>query len=120
MLDLFGLGKRYWLVIAAVVLIIALIVFSYTEGKDAGASGEVTKQQERELDVQGQVKDADTKAGDTRVTDAVRAEQQQKELEDAFKASDDPERRRVLRGCVIMRQQGRDTSRLPECRGHAD
>lgn len=62
-----------------------------------------------------EVLDANEKASDTRVEDAVRAERQQREIEDAVANSTGPDDVRARRGCVILRQQGRDTSRIPAC-----
>jgi hypothetical protein len=31
--------------------------------------------------------------------------------------SGDPDKQRALRGCLIMRQQGRDTKNIPACSG---
>ncbi len=53
---------------------------------------------------------------DVRTEDAVRAEKQQREIEDAVANSTGPDDVRARRGCVILRQQGRDTSQLPACR----
>lgn len=59
--------------------------------------------------------DANANIADIRVEDAVRAEQQQREIEDAVKNSTGPDDLRALRGCVILRQQGRDTSKIAAC-----
>lgn len=94
-----------------------ILLLAYCQGRDDGKTGEVVKQREREIEVQRDVGDANTNAAGTRVEDAVRSERQQKELTDALKATTDPDRQRALRGCVILRQQGRDTSRIPACSG---
>jgi hypothetical protein len=104
-------------------IILALLLAAlaiYLVGRGDGKAGEVIEQQEREIEVQQDVGDANTNAAGTRVEDAVRSERQQKELTDALKATTDPDRQRALRGCVILRQQGRDTSRIPACSGSAD
>lgn len=99
------------------LLVVAILTLAYCTGRQDGKTGEVVKQQEREIEVQKDVGDANTKAADRRVEDAVKAEREQKELTDALKATTDPDRQRALRGCVILRQQGRDTSRIPACSG---
>lgn len=99
--------------VVLVLLLAALVI--YFMGRSDGKQGEVVGQLTRENKVQIRVGDANTKAADTRVKDAVRTEQQTKELSDALKATEDPDRQRALRGCVILRQQGRDTSRIPAC-----
>lgn len=99
------------------IMLVVILTLAYCSGRQDGKTGEVVKQQEREIEVQRDVGDANTKSADQRVEDAVKAEKQQKELADALKATTDPDRQRALRGCVILRQQGRDTSRIPACSG---
>lgn len=95
------------------LLLVGLAV--YAVGRGDGKSGQLTLELQRENKTQVQVGDANTNASDARVEDAVRSEQQEKELKDALEATEDLDRQRALRGCVIMRQQGRDTSRIPAC-----
>ncbi len=105
-------------VYAGLALVLALLLLTtYCQGRTDGKTGEVVGQQKREIKTQEKVGAANTSAADTRVNDAVRSEQQQKELNDALEATSDPDRQRALRGCVILRQQGRDTSRIPACSG---
>lgn len=99
---------------AAVALILGL---AYCSGQKAGKSGEVVKEQQRTIETQQQVGAANENAAAARVSDATKAAQQERELKDALNATDDPNRQRVLRGCLIMRQQGRDTENIPACRG---
>jgi len=87
----------------------------YLLGRGDGKAGEQLGAAKREIQVQAQVGDANTNAAAARVEDAVRTEQQTKELSDALKATNNPDRQRALRGCVILRQQGRDTSGIPAC-----
>jgi hypothetical protein len=101
--------------IVLALLLAALTV--YLVGRGDGKRGEVVGQLKRENKVQADVGDANANASTARVEDAVRSEQQKKELSDALEATDDPDRQRALRGCVILRQQGRDTSRIPGCGG---
>lgn len=95
------------------VLVVGLVV--YAIGRGDGKQGQLTFELQREVKVQADVGDANTNASDARVEDAVESEQQQKELKDALDATQNLDRQRALRGCVIMRQQGRDTSRIPAC-----
>lgn len=100
-----------WLVLA--LLVAAVLALTYCSGgKDAQIA-----QQKADAKVDQKVDKADAKAAEQRVEDAVRLEQQEKELDDAVKADHNADRTRALRGCVIMRQQGRDTSKIPACRG---
>jgi hypothetical protein len=102
----------------SIVLAVLLMgVLLYTVGRSDGKRGEVVDQLEREVEVQRGIGTADNVSAESRVRDAVRTEQQKKELSDALEATEDPDRRRALRGCVILRQQGRDTSGIPACSG---
>lgn len=98
------------------LLLCLVLLLTYCAGRDDGKTGEVVKQQEREIETQRDLNAANEGAAGARVDQTAKAAQQEKELTDAIKATDDPDRRRVLRGCVIMRQQGRDTSDIPACR----
>ena len=98
--------KRWWPAIAGTAVLLAVLTLTYCSGKSAGKSGEVVKQQKREIQTQQDLGRANEKAGDRRMEDAARSTAQQKELEDALAASKDPDRQRILRGCVILRQQG--------------
>jgi hypothetical protein len=100
-----------------IVLVLLLVLLTaYCSGRKDGKTGEVVKQQAREIKTQEKLGDANTGAADQRVIDATKAVEQKKELTDALETTTDPDRRRVLRGCIIMRQQGRDTSSIPACR----
>ncbi len=110
------LGKNWtWLALGA--LLAAMLTVSYCKGQSAGKSGEVIKQQEREIDVQASVSVAHDTAADQRVLDVIELTKQEQELKDAASHATGSADARRRRGCVILRQQGRDTSRLPECRG---
>ncbi len=92
------------------------LLLTYCTGRSDGKSGEVVKQQAREIEVRGQVGTANEAAADRRVQDVITAAQQEKELTNALAATKDPDRQRVLRGCIILRQQGRNTADIPACR----
>lgn len=89
----------------------------YLVGRGDGKSGEVVKEQGRTIEVLNQVGAANENASAARVADTSRQAQQKQELNDAIKAATSPDDLRRRRGCAIMRQQGRDTSRVPECPG---
>lgn len=99
-----------------VAFVAALLLLSYCSGRSDGKTSEVVKQQEREIQVQQDLGKANENASTARVEDAVKAEQQKKELNDAIKDINGPDRARALRGCIILRQQGRDTVNIPACR----
>lgn len=101
------------------VLLVLVLCLVYCTGRKDGKQGEVVEQQKRELEVQGKLGQAAGKAANQRLNDAVQTAQERKELDDALKATEGSDRQRALRGCVILRQQGRDTSRIPACAGFA-
>ena len=114
----FGAKYGTYLVIAAIVVFV--LGLAYCQGRSAGKSGEVVSQQKRTIETQQQVGAANENAAAARVSDATKAVQQEKELKDALAATNDPNRQRMLRGCIIMRQQGRSDKDLPaRCRSSA-
>lgn len=111
---------KYGIYLAIAAVVAAVLGLTYCQGRSAGKSGEVVKQQERTIQVQQEVGAANENAAGARVSDATKAAQQEKELKDALDATNDPTRQRVLRGCLIMRQQGRSDKDLPAaCRPSA-
>jgi formylmethanofuran dehydrogenase subunit B len=109
---------KYGIYLAIAAAVAALLTLTYCQGRSAGKSGEVVQEQKRTIQVQQEVGGANENASTARVADATKAVQQERELKDALNASKDPARQRVLRGCLIMQQQGRDTKNLPACSGH--
>jgi hypothetical protein len=107
---------KYGIYIGLALVVAAVLVLTYCEGHKAGKSGEVVQEQKRTIQTQQEVGSANENAAAARVSDATTAAQQERELKDALDATNDPSRQRVLRGCLIMRQQGRDTKNIPACR----
>lgn len=107
---------KYGIYLAIGALVALVLGLTYCEGHKAGKSGEVVHEQARTIQVQREVGGANENAAGARVADATKAAQQEKELTDALHATNDPSRQRVLRGCLIMRQQHRDTKNIPACR----
>lgn len=114
--QMLGFLKQWWPAFAGAALFGTFLLLVYCEGQSAGRQSEIVEQQNREIEVQRDLNRANENAAGLRVEQASSAARQEKELTDALKATDDPDRRRVLRGCIIMRQQGRDTSNIPACR----
>jgi hypothetical protein len=108
---------KYGIYLAIAALAVGILTLAYCEGHKSGKSGEVVQEQKRTIQTQKEVGNANENAAAARVSDATRAVQQEKELSDALKSTSDPNRARVLRGCLIMRQQGRDTKNIPACSG---
>lgn len=110
------LSTKWPWIAAGVVILSALLLLSYCTGRFDGKKDEVIGQQQREIDVQTKVGDANEKAAGSRVNDATKLQRQQQEIEDAVRNASGPDDVRAKRGCVILRQQGRDTSAIPACR----
>lgn len=111
---------KYGAYLAIVAVIVAVLGLTYCQGQKAGKSGEVVKEQGRTIKTQAEVGAANENAAGARVADATKAVQQEKELTDALHATNDPDRQRLLRGCIIMQQQGRNGKDLPaRCRPSA-
>lgn len=106
-------AQKYWKVLVGVGLLALILALTYC----AGGRKEVNRQQARTIEMQQKVGAANEKASERRVEDAIRAEEQKRELNDAIQdaTSSDDSRRRT--GCAIMRQQGRDVSAIAACRG---
>lgn len=109
------LGK-WWPALLAGVVIIAGITVIYMRGVSAGKTGEQVKAVQRENEVQVKINDANENASAARVEAATKLEQQQRELEDVQSEAGSVDALRVKRGCVVLRQQGRDVSKIPACR----
>ena len=109
------LGLKAWNVFALVV-VIGLVAGLCVLSRCNGEQGAVISQQRADAKTNVEVKRADTTASEQRVVDEVKLVKQEEELNDAIEATEDADRTRALRGCVILRQQGRDTSRIPGCR----
>jgi len=107
---------KWWPALLAGVVIIGILAYVYFEGKSAGKTGEVAKQVQRENEVQVKINDANENASAARVEAATKLEQQQRELEDVQSEAGSVDAVRIKRGCVILRQQGRDISKVPACR----
>lgn len=106
---------------AGIAVVIGLVlVLAYCQGRSDGEADQIIDQQKREIETQQEIGKANEGAAGQRVEDAARSEREKKELSDALKAVNDPDRQRALRGCVILRQQGRDTSGIPACSGSPD
>lgn len=110
---------KYGIYIGIALLAAVILGLAYCEGHKAGKSGEVVKEQSRTIKTQQEVGAANENAAAARVSDATKAVQQEKELNDALHSTDDPSRARVLRGCIILRQQGRKLEDIPACRGYS-
>lgn len=111
---------KYGIYIGIALVAMLILGLAYCKGQEAGKAGEVVDQQKRTIEIQNEVGAANENAAGARVSDVTKAAQQEKELKDALAATNDPDRQRVLRGCLILRQQGRSEKDLPaRCRPEA-
>lgn len=107
---------KWWPALLAGVVIIVAVTVIYFRGYSAGKTGEVVKQVQREAEVQVEINNANENASAARVEAATKLEQQQRELEDVQSEAGSVDALRIKRGCVVLRQQGRDISKIPACR----
>lgn len=111
------LSSRWPLIVGIVVIIGACLLLAYCTGRSDGKKNEVISQQKREIEVQQKVGTANENSASKRLDDITKLQQQQREIEDAVRNASSPDDMRAKRGCVILRQQGQDTSAIPACRG---
>lgn len=107
---------KWWPALLAGVVIFGGVLFIYLHGISVGKTGEVVKQVKREAEVQVKINEANENASAARVDAERDLADQARELKDAEQDAASLDAIRIKRGCVILRQQGRDTSRIPACR----
>lgn len=107
---------KWWPAIAAIVVILGILTYVYFHAFSAGKTTEVVKQVQREAEVQVKINDANENASAARVDAERELAEQARELQDAQQDADSLDTIRIKRGCVVLRQQGRDTSKIPACR----
>lgn len=86
-----------------VLLVIALLALAYC----SGGSGARHADDQETIQLQTHVIAADGNAADARVSDTVRIQNQQREIEDAVQNTSSVDDARRARGCIILRQQNR-------------
>lgn len=116
------LGERagevvFWA--GVLLLAAAILTLAYCTGRNSGGKDAVIDQQAAEIDTLDKIGNANQGAADQRVSDSVRQMRETQELQDALNSETDPDKQRALRGCVIMRQQNRNTSGIAACSGSA-
>jgi hypothetical protein len=107
---------KWWPALLAGVVIIVAVTVIYFRGYSAGKTTEVVKQVQREAEVQVKINDANENAAQARVDAATALQNQAQELQDVQEQAGSVDALRIKRGCVVLRQQGRDTSKIPACR----
>jgi hypothetical protein len=108
---------KYGFYLLGALIVAGILGLAYCEGHKSGKSGEVVQEQKATIKTQQEVGNANENAASARVADTQKSDQQGKELSNALQSSNDPNRARIERGCVILRQQHRDTKNIPACRG---
>lgn len=107
---------KWLLALAGAALITTLLTLAFCQGKQSGKTGEVVKQQQREIETQVDLGHAADNSATFRIEDARTLDQQERDLRDAVKDAKSSDDARTKRGCAILRQQGRDTKNIPACR----
>jgi hypothetical protein len=110
-----GLGKWQWAVVIGVLAVLTLTL-AYCSGGKAASDRARLKEAEAAAELDARADKADAAAAVDRVEDARADARQRKELEDATAGASDIDDARRRRGCAILRQQGRDTSKVAKCR----
>jgi len=108
-------GAKAAMIGTIALLVILILSVAYCTGRGDGKRGEIVKAQERQIETLEDLAAARDNASEARVMGEVRIALQQKELKDALETTNDPDRQRALRGCIILQQQGRDTTSFPAC-----
>ncbi len=108
--------KSKWGLIAGAVLLVTLaLALAYCSGKDAGRSEADLAREKANVEALATASASAEKAADERAADAATTAAQKKELEDAKWLCVGNEDCRNMRGCIILRQQGRDLAGIPAC-----
>jgi hypothetical protein len=120
MTAILAFAARFKIYLAIAGLVAVALTLAYCSGKREGR-----------VDVEHKIEQANTKAvqrnaaagekaAEARVADAQTVLEMKEELVDAVEATPDtlPSDRRIARGCVQLRQAGRDTDAIPACAGH--
>jgi len=117
LIERYGPKAAKLIVISSALVAILLIGLAiYLVGRGDGKAREVVKSQQRTIETQQKVGTANENAAGKRVDDTLKGELQKKEISDAVANATSPDDARRRRGCVILRQQGRDTASIPACR----
>lgn len=111
-----AIGKKIAPYAIVAVVIGLVLLLAYCQGREDGKTGAIVAEQERTIEVQASESTAAEAAASERVADEVGLAKQNQELIDASKHSESDDARRIRRGCLILQQQGRDTSKFPACR----
>ena len=105
--------NKFGIYVGIALVVAGVLTLTYCKGREAGGFREIIGQQEREIEGRASAAAAASKAADDRVKDEVELAKQEEELRDERNDALSPDDARRRRGCVILRQQGRDTSGLP-------
>jgi hypothetical protein len=97
----------------AAAALAAILTLAYCHGRSTGRDSEVVKQQEREIEVQRDLGDANENAAEFRVEDARKLDAQERELQDATRDAKNADDARRRRACVVLRQQNPNRKDLP-------
>lgn len=109
------IARRITVGAALVLLAVAALALAYCTGRRDEDAENTAELQEIEIEILNDMIDATDNAANTRAEDTMRIALEEKELQDALNTEADPDKRRALRGCIILRQQGGDTSDIPAC-----
>lgn len=107
--------KTAWVQVAIAAIAI-VIAFIWWRGVDHGKTSSKLDQAEATIETMATVSAANDAAGEERTADALRTQDEGRELSDArTNPNDDAAERRARRLCARLRQQGVPTSAHPTC-----
>lgn len=114
------LKSKWGMIACAALLVVLVLALTYCSGKNAGESEADLAREKANVEALATASAAAEKAAEERgIADAI-ADAQRKELDDAKRDCTSVDDCRVRRGCIVLRQQGKDLASIPACRRFAD
>ena len=113
------LKSKWALIGGAALLFAAILALAYCSGRKAGTDAADLAREKANVEALATASAAAEAAAEERGSDAAVIADQRKELSDAkwtCKGADDC---RGMRGCIILRQQGKDLAGIPACQRFA-
>jgi hypothetical protein len=109
-----------WAKTAVFATLAALAILALWGGKCAYDRGVISKyENKQEIKVQKKLEPANQQAADERANDKIRIQHQSEEAHNAIHNGPDsaPSAAAIRHDCLRLRAAGKDTSRIPQCRG---
>lgn len=114
-----ALKSKWALVGGAALLFAAILALAYCSGRTAGTNAADLAREKANVEALATASAAAEAAAEERGSDAASIAEQRKELSDAKWTCTGADDCRNMRGCIILRQQGKDLSGIAACRRFA-